>query len=251
MNLPVNSPSYGAIFDQRGSAYAQAMARWPAARDAEFAALFEPAPVLPGQSVLDVPAGGGYLRARIPQARVTQLEFSEGFGHAAVGSSAVPVVAPAGPWPVELCGPFDHAVCLAALHHIQEGDEFVRGLLGKLKPEGVLHIADVPANSRVADFLDGFVGRYNLTGHSGLYRAADAAGWSKLGRVLRCCEQVVPWRFASDEDMLAFTAGLFGVRDCPAPLLMRALEEQVGVVRDVVGVQLQWRLWYVDLLPLA
>ncbi|MES2973542.1 MAG: methyltransferase domain-containing protein [Pseudomonadota bacterium] len=243
MNLA--GAGYGDIFDLRGNAYAQAMVRWPAARDAEFAALFDEVSVLDGQRVLDVPAGGAYLRARLPQAQVTELEFSEGF------SAGVPVVQPLGDWAVHLAGagagPFDHVVCLAALHHIQEGDAFVRRLLTLLGPGGVLHMADVPLGSKVAGFLDGFVGRYNQTGHNGLYRAADPQAWARLGRVLRCEERVVPWRFATDNDMLAFTAGLFGVRDCPMPELMHALETQVGVVRSAEGVSLQWRLWYVDL----
>lgn len=243
MNL--GAAGYGDIFDLRGDAYAQAMVRWPAARDAEFAALFDKAPVLSGQQVLDVPAGGGYLRARLAEACVTGLEFSEGF------SAGVPVVQPLGDWVAALAGAgaamFDHVVCLAALHHIQEGDAFVRRLLTLLGEGGVLHMADVPLGSKVADFLDGFVGRYNQTGHNGLYRAADPQAWGRLGRVLRCEERVVPWRFATDADMLAFTAGLFGVKDCPAPALVQALESQVGVVRDADGVSLQWRLWYVDL----
>lgn len=243
MNL--TGAGYGDIFDLRGNAYAQAMLRWPTARDAEFAALFSQAPVLGGQRVLDVPAGGAYLRARLSQAAVTELEFSEGF------SAGVPVVQPLGDWsahlPGEGAGMFDHVVCLAALHHIQEGDAFVKRLLPLLVAGGVLHLADVPAGSTVARFLDGFVGRYNQTGHAGLYRAADAQAWGRLGRVLRCEERVVPWCFATDDDMLAFTAGLFGVRGCPPAELMQALETQVGVVRDAQGVSLQWRLWYVDL----
>jgi len=243
MNLA--GAGYGDIFDLRGSAYAHAMLRWPSARDAEFASLFAQAPVHGGQRVLDVPAGGAYLRARLPQAQVTELEFSEGF------SAGVPVVQPLGDWAAHLpgggAGLFDHVVCLAALHHIQEGDAFVRRLLPLLGLGGVLHLADVPAGSAVASFLDGFVGRYNQTGHCGLYREADPRAWGALGRVLRCEERLVPWRFASDDDMLAFTSGLFGISACPMPQLMQALEAQVGVVRDAQGVSLQWRLWYVDL----
>jgi len=239
MNLAPEA--YSEIFDLRGSAYAQAMTRWPDAREAEFTALFEASPVLPGQGVLDVPAGGGYLRARLAQARVEELEFSEGF------SKVLPVVPPLGPWPAAQSGPFDHIVCLAALHHIQEGDAFIRRLVGLLAPGGVLHLADVPAGSGVAGFLDGFVGRFNQTGHSGLYRTADRGSWARLGSVLRCEERVVPWRFAHDDDMLAFTAGLFGVSGCPMPQLMQALEQQVGVSRDAQGVSLLWKLWYVDL----
>ena len=243
MNL--SGAGYGDIFDLRGNAYAHAMLRWPSARDAEFASLFVQAPVHGGQRVLDVPAGGAYLRARLPQAQVTELEFSEGF------SAGVPVVQPLGDWAAHLpgggAGLFDHVVCLAALHHIQEGDAFVRRLLSLLGEGGVLHMADVPLGSKVAGFLDGFVGRYNQTGHQGLYRAPDAQAWGQLGRVLRCEEREVPWRFATDNDMLAFTSGLFGVRGCPMAELLDALESQVGVLRDPQGVSLQWRLWYVDL----
>ncbi len=244
MNLqPGDGPlaDYGDIFDRRGKAYAEAMARWPAARDAEFAAAFAARPVRTGDRVLDIPAGGGYLRRRLPGALVTELEFSEGF------AAGIPVVAPLGEWGPAATGPFDHAVCLAALHHIGDGDALVRRLLDLLSPRGVLHLADVPADSGIADFLDGFVGRYNQTGHAGLYRRADALAWGRLGRVLRCEEQEVAWRFDSDADLLGFTARLFGVSGCTDADLLRALEQQVGVQRDAHGVRLLWRLWYVDL----
>lgn len=233
--------SYGDIFDERGGAYAQAMRRWPEARAAEFDALFTARPVLPGERVLDVPAGGDYLRARLPQAQVTALEFSEGF------SQGVPVVTPGADWTGLADGPFDHVVCLAALHHTADGDSLVRQLLSQLTARGVLHLADVAAGSRVAGFLDGFVGRYNITGHQGFYRQAKAGSWTHLGRVLRCEDITVPWRFATDQDMLGFTAGLFGLRDCPVAELLQALETQVGVVRDAHAVSLQWSLAYVDL----
>jgi SAM-dependent methyltransferase len=232
---------YGDIFDQRGNAYAQAMARWPAARDEEFAAAFRAYPVRAGERVLDVPAGGGYLRARLPGAQVTELEFSEGF------AAGIPVVSPLGDWSPVAGGPFDHAVCLAALHHISDGDALVGKLLDRLAPGGVLHLADVPAGSGIATFLDGFVGRYNQTGHAGLYRRTDAAAWARLGRVLRCEECLVPWQFASDADLAGFTARLFGLSGCSDADLLQALEREVGVERDADGVRLMWRLWYVDL----
>jgi SAM-dependent methyltransferase len=232
---------YGDIFGERGSTYAQAMRRWPEARTAEFKALFAARPVLPGERVLDVPAGGDYLRALLPQAQVTALEFSEGF------SQGVPVVTPGSEWTGLADSPFDHVVCLAALHHIAEGDSLVRQLLDLLAAHGVLHLADVVADSRVARFLDGFAGHYNVTGHQGIYRPAKAGSWSNLGRVLRCEEITVPWRFATDQDMLDFTAGLFGLRNCPATDLLQALETQVGVVRDAHAVSLQWSLAYTDL----
>jgi SAM-dependent methyltransferase len=230
---------YGEIFTQRGDAYHGAMLRHPHARDAEFARLFEGTPAHTGQRVLDLPSGGGYLRRWLPDdVEVLCLELTHGFGN------DVPVYDPAQPWPH---GSFDHAVCLAALHHIEDQSVFLRTLLTRLHPRGTLHLADVARGSGVARFLDGFVGRYNVTGHEGSYLAADPAWFAKLGSVIRLGELACPWHFTDEARMLEFCAGLFGVIDCPPTALREALGDLVGF-RHVEGeVVVDWRLLYVDI----
>jgi len=231
--------SYPEIFAQRGNRYHDAMLRFPAARNAEFERLFDAAPVAAGARVLDLPAGGGYLAGFLPaDAELVSLELSEGFG------GGVDVHDPQRTWPH---APFDHAVCLAALHHIADQPSFIRGLLGTLHPGGLLHLADVPADSGLVRFLDGFVGRYNSTGHEGMYLPNDQAFFAALGEVRRFGEFSCPWRFSDEERMLDFCASLFGLVDCPPRELRAALADLVGFQPDAGGVRLDWRLLYVDL----
>jgi SAM-dependent methyltransferase len=231
--------TYPEIFAQRGNRYHDAMLRFPNARDAEFLRLFDACAVAPGARVLDLPAGGGYLARFLPaDATLVSLELSEGFG------GGVDVHDAQRTWPH---APFDHAVCLAALHHIPDQASFIHGLLGTLRPGGVLHLADVPADSPLTRYLDGFVGRYNITGHEGMYLPKDEAFFASLGKLRRFGEFACPWRFDSEAAMLDFCGSLFGLVDCRQEELREALREMVGFEQEAGGVRLDWRLLYVDL----
>ena len=231
--------TYPEIFAQRGNRYHDAMLRFPNARDAEFERLFDACPVAPGDRVLDLPAGGGYLARFLPgDAQLVSLELSEGFG------GGVSVHDAQRTWPH---APFDHAVCLAALHHIEDQPSFIRGLLGTLRAGGVLHVADVAAGSTLTRFLDGFVGRFNITGHEGMYLPKDESFFSAIGKLRRFGELPCPWRFASEAAMLDFCGSLFGLVDCPPAELRAALADLVGFEAEAGGVRLDWRLLYADL----
>jgi SAM-dependent methyltransferase len=237
------SLEYREIFDRRGDRYHAAMQRHPQARRAEFAQLFARGPVRGGERVLDLPAGGGYLAQQLPAGvEVVSLELSDGFG------GGVAVLDGGAPWQ---WGRFEHAVCLAALHHIEAQDAFLARMLATLAPGGTLHLADVVAGSGQARFLDGFVGRYNGTGHEGLYLHDDRARFAALGEVLRCELVDCAWAFADEAAMLDFSGRLFGLMDCPDDALREALHELVGVRTTAAGVELAWQLLYVDLRPRA
>lgn len=229
---------YAEIFGQRGGAYHGAMQRFPQARRREFSALFDRAPA-PGALVLDIPAGGGYLQTQLPQATTLPLELAAGF------SDRVPVVASTGDWPVP---PADHAVCLAALHHVPDQPAFLRNVCRHLKRGAVLHIADVVADSDVSRFLDGFVDKWNGQGHEGRYLDPAHPVWEGLGQVVRCERVSCPWEFSSTDAMLAFTTQLFDLRECPPEVLAQTLRQDLGISRIGSAVLLHWSLLYVDIL---
>ena len=234
------NPEYAGIFKQRGHPYHDAMAAFPNARDNEFDGLFAAHPLQGGEAVIDIPAGGAYLARHLgAQAKVTSLEITPGFSTDATVVDPRDLGAYAG---------YDRAVCLAALHHFDDVPGFLGRLRDTLKPDGILHVADVPAGSPLCEFLDGFVGRYNATGHAGRYLPADPAHYARLGQVTRCEESVCPWRFANEADMLAFCGMLFGLVDHPEAALREALHDLVGVHQDEHGVQLDWRLLYIDIV---
>ena len=216
------------------------MRAFPHARVSEFDELFAYSPLLGGESVIDIPSGGGYIAHRFGgRARVTSLEIASGF------NPAMPLVDP------DMLATFtgyDHAVCLAALHHFEDPFNFLVRLRATLKPNGTIHLADVPSGSPLCNFLDDFVGRYNTTGHKGRYLSADPALYASLGNVVRCEEAPCPWHFASKTDMLAFCSALFGLVDCPLDDLRTALHDFVGYREDDFGVHLNWRLMYIDIV---
>jgi len=230
---------YAEIFGHRGDAYHGAMKKSPNARRCEFEELFRYRRILPGETVLDVPAGGGYLARMIPDAVVTMLEFSDGF------SADVPVVSTYGEWNV---GTFDHSVCLASMHHIEDQTRFVGQLVKHTRQGGVIHIADVDRSSPLGRYLDEFVGRYNVTGHDGRYLTEESfrgvPGTRLLASEIRPC----PWKFASEDERLEFCNNLFGLIDCPRDELRSALASLVGLSRDGASHVVEWRLRYIDLL---
>jgi SAM-dependent methyltransferase len=232
--------NYSQIFEARGHKYHGAMAAQPEARRAEFERLFDVAPVEPGQTLLDLPAGGGYLSGYVPAGvSISARELTGGFG------AGVPVLDAGQPWSLPR---FDHVVCMAALHHIPDQSGFVAKLAGHTEPGGVLHVADVGAHSPLGTFLDSFVGKYNLTGHEGNYLDEDGSLLNGLGTVLRAKEQACPWVFPDRSALLKFCNDLFGLTDCPRTALSDALDRFVGIEENPDGtVRLNWRLVYIDI----
>ena len=148
---------YEDMFVQRGSAYDRAMRRLPQARAAEFAQVIARADMRSGQVVADVPAGGGYLRGFLP-AGVAWVGHEpcasfQGGQHGA-SSSGRPLL----PFPWEDASK-DRVICLAGLHHQEDKIPFHSEARRVLRPSGRYVLSDVPADSPVAAFLDGFIAR--------------------------------------------------------------------------------------------
>ncbi|HWJ60497.1 MAG TPA: methyltransferase domain-containing protein, partial [Acidimicrobiales bacterium] len=164
---------YGDTFDARGGRYDDAMGRWPSVRDEEFAFVIDLVDPRPGETLIDVPSGGGYLADRVPAGVVViAVEASEAFiergrqrGVRAVaaglrGEGLAPAHA-------------DVVLSLAGMHHEDDHDELLAAWTGLLRPGGRLVAADVVAGSAEAVFLDGFVGEWTATGHAGHYFGDD------------------------------------------------------------------------------
>ncbi|MEO5629660.1 MAG: methyltransferase domain-containing protein [Thermomonas sp.] len=234
------NPEYVEIFKQRGHPYHAAMQAFPDARNAEFEQLFAAHPLEGVPRILDIPAGGGYLARHLgARAQVTSREITPGFS---LDTEL------ADPDDLSAFSGYDRAICLAALHHFEDPISFLTRLRGTLKPGGILHVADVCAGSPLGDYLDGFVGRYNITGHDGRYLGADRARYASLGRVERCEEVHCRWQFRDEADMLAFAGSLFGLVDHPLAELRDALRRLVGFRVTDTGVELDWRLLYIDIV---
>lgn len=232
---------YGDIFEARGRLYHRAMTRHPQARRREFEQLFARRPLTRGETILDLPAGGGYLQAMVPDGcAVEGYELISGFS----GEEAI--LDPAESWPL---GCFGRVVCLAALHHIADKAGFLGKLISHTAPGGVLHAADVARGSPIAAFLDDFVGRFNGTGHEGAYLDRQVFEQVEGAQIVSYEDRDCPWAFGSEASMLEFCSDLFGLQACPAQELLAALEQMVGITGGSNGPILNWRLTYADLVP--
>lgn len=127
-------------------------------------------------------------------------------------------------------------VCLAALHHIDDKAGFLASLMRGRSGKGLLHIGDVEADSPIAEFLDGFVGRYNVTGHKGRHLSASAIPAPPEVQVLRAKCLYARWRLETEHALVAFCTGLFGLRNCPPRVLVDAFEGLVVIEGTATGI---------------
>jgi len=235
---------YEHIFEQRGREYDTAMRRFPVARTAEFARLFDDVNFGPAGRIADIPSGGGYLRNFVPENHEIDSiepcgEFRADNAHQAdVGLDEIILPEQA----------YDIIVCLAAIHHVKAKKVFLNNMYNALKPGAFFCIGDVLKQSAIARFLDDFAGKHNGTGHAGRYLEISTVReiLGPSGADILCCEEKsCAWRFNSEADMLAFCRLLFGLKSLDDQDLLRALDEYIGVSTLEHGVSLDWRLLYV------
>lgn len=239
-------PEYGDIFDSRGSLYHEAMLSFPIARDAEFYSVFSKVPLVAGERLIDVPSGGGYLEAFLKRKNpdslysVQNLEFTSGFGPSPC------VVSSGSSWPVASRS-VDRVICLAAAHHIQDLSSLYLNVKNVLRPGGIFHLVDVAPDSGVQVFLESFVHRHTPGGHRGLYRDFFSEAFPLFFEVLDISHRSCPWTFKSDNDMLKFCSGLFGLQEYSYDELELALRNCIGVTSESDGVRLAWELVHLDM----
>lgn len=238
--------NYEDIFRERGGAYHRAMARWPEARREEFTLPLAWTALLPGERVVDVPAGGGYLRHYLPAdcewaGHEPCASFLEGPG--ALDRSLLPL-----PWPARFA---DAAVSIAGVHHLADKRPLFRDLHRVLRPTGRLVLADVHVDSAVARFLDDFVGRYNSTGHEGDYLGEHTL--QELGEtgfaVERAARVPYGWWFADRREVGEFCRLLFDVARADAAQVADAVEEYLGLTTRGGQVGLNWELYLILARP--
>lgn len=230
--------SYESLFENRGSAYDRAMSRYPLARAAEFTQVVARLAAQTNETVADVPAGGGYLRAYLP-AGVRWLGHEPCASFHGAGGGNLPMLP--FPWPA---ASVDHLVSLAGLHHQVDKLAFYREVRRVLRPGGRFVLSDVPAGSALASFLDDFVGAHNSTGHAGVYlndlcpAELGAAGLRVLSDEL----VVFPWAFTDETSLGEFCHGLFDLRSVGPVETGAAALTRLGACEVPAGVGLRWCL---------
>lgn len=234
--------NYEDIFDQRGGAYHEAMCRWPEVRRDDFLLPLQWAGLRAGERLIDVPAGGGYLRRYLPLG-------CDWFGHEPCASFHDEGAGPDRrllplPWPDH----FAHAaISIAGVHHLADKQPLFGELARTLLPGGRLVLADVQANSAVARFLDDFVGRHNSTGHQGRY--LDATTPAQLGMagftVLRAEHLRYCWWFDDPADMGGFCRLLFAMKGVTDAEVADAIGQHLGTIERDGRFGMNWELYCV------
>ena len=234
--------NYEEIFAERGGNYDRAMREYARARDEEFRLPLDMAGIKPGEVVVDVPAGGGYLANHLPKG--CQWHGHEPCADFTGGGQGLNQALLPLPWPDAFA---DLAVSIAGVHHLRNKRPLLRELRRVIKPHGRLMLADVDEGSPVARFLDGFVGDNNSTGHEGSYLGSRTledlrgSGWTIVQAQRRAC----PWRFDSEESLGRFCHCLFDLRRCDWQETLKAAHEGPGVTITDEGCQLNWALYFI------
>lgn len=237
MPIEEQAKSYTDLFDLRGTAYDQAMQRWPHARRQEFEQLLRMANLRGGMVVADVPAGGGYLQHYLPAGCIwlghepcASFTDHHASAHGAMGQDLLPL-----PWAEES---IDLMISLAGVHHLDDKRPLFSEMHRATKQSGQLILSDVAIGSAVAHFLDDFVGRHNSTGHAGVYLDQHTAvdlqqtGWS-----IRSDQKIsFHWVFDHRRDMADFCRGLFDIQRASDAEIWDAVDRMLGVdVMDAEG----------------
>jgi hypothetical protein len=236
--------NFPAVSDER------AMRLYSQARDNERRALLELVDLQPGSVVLDIQAAGGYLsdgvyaqlqgdvscvcvepcellRKRLSKAyRVIDNPVHDFFD---VASDSVNTV-----------------LGLAGLHHSASHLATVSESFRVLQPGGMFAVCDVISASDIARWLNDFVDANNPSGHKGVFLEGGQLTDMMIGAGFAAAfEEVkyVPWVFASEQDMVTFFKGLFGLT-CPLSKVREAIHDYFTIRRDAAGVSVDWRLIY-------
>jgi SAM-dependent methyltransferase len=240
----MENDGYREVFGARGGRYDDAMRRWPHVRDEEFRFVLDLAAPAPGETLIDVPSGGGYLDVHVAAGvEVIGVEVSDEFiergrehGVAAYASGLEAAGLPA--------GSADVVVSIAGMHHEDDHGALFAAWRRLLVPGGRLVAADVVAGSAEARFLDGFVGEWTSTGHAGQYFGDDLArlGTSAGYADVRVVDGRYHWWAEDEASLAAFCTSLFGLEDVTAAMVLEAIEAGPGITRQDGRVGLRWGL---------
>lgn len=231
---------YREIFSHRGQAYHQAMTDCPQARRREFELPLEKLSLFSGAVLADFPSGGGYLKQFLShQVEVipleTTTEFGDESGEVQLGSwDGLPLAEQS----------VDRFLSLAALHHTNQRLEFYKEVHRVLKPAGRFVIGDVQVGTPQAEFLNGFVDAHNSMGHHGdfLQSGRETERLQEAGfQVEEEDFQQYEWAFQSQDEMVSFCRGLFGLDKATATEIREGLSPLLNAPDSTT---IQWSLLF-------
>ena len=242
--------NYPDVFNERGASYHRAMIEQPLARANEFRLALEKARLQQGMRVCDVPSGGGYLTDFIDKdIQLIGIEYSRlfaSFGERSPRAQSILASIPQLSFQDASC---DRVISIAGLHHFDADQKsgFFSEACRILSKEGLLLVADVDIGSPVAGFLDGFVGKHNVTGHDGQYLDESTPMMLRRAGFDLCDDRVehYPWEFSGADRMAEYCRLLFGLEGIDPIEIRRGIGEYLGYRESKTGCRMNWQLRYV------
>jgi len=235
---------YTELFQTRGEKYDFAMQQYPYVRDHEFQQAVELASFTSANTILDVPAGGGYLHRFLPADSCYHAhEPCSTFAHASTDTASDLLPLPYQDKSIDI------SFSIAGVHHIENKLSVFKDIARVTIPHGQFILADVYKGSAVAHFLDDFVGQNNSTGHSGIYiddatiDELQTCGW----RVNSAERKPVDWSFSDKNAMAQFCMSLFDLRNISQSDVISAIDDILGTKQHSDKVSINWELYYLDI----
>lgn len=240
---------YADIFALRGRAYDEACQRFPEASRDEAELFLALADLKPGETVVDVPAAGGYLSAFVttPDVRMIAIDPSPVMHALCRERVRESLLAPMHALPLPDAS-VDVVLCLAGLHHEQDLHRVFAELRRVLRPAGRLTIAEVATGTAPATFLNGFVHEHSSLGHRGTFLDDAFLGELRASGFRLSVNRAAsyPWRFASRLDIGECLHRMFGIDLAEPVAIAAAVESILGVDElDDGRVGMRWTLRHV------
>ena len=234
---------YEEIFNHNGASYHAAMELVPNARDEEFNTALSFLNLKANDVVLDVPAGGGYLKRYLPEnIEYHAYDFSTGFGENIIEvnkctETYIPIANQS----------VDHIVCLAAMHHVENRTGFYEEAKRILKPTGTLLIADVLLGSLQDDFLNSFVDKWNKLGHKGDFMQVEreAQELASVGFESSLIDKEYDWCFDSAVQARNYCRLLFAMNKNPSDRYIDKQIDRLGTKKTNSQFLMSWRLGFI------
>lgn len=237
----MNSQSYTDLFTFRGGEYDRAMRLNPSARDQEFIQAIEKVNLANGMKVIDVPAGGEYLRSFLPDGIIyLPHEPCDTFyrqNNDTAYNSLLPL-------PFEENGG-DVLFSIAGVHHLEDKTELFNEFFRVLRKKGILVLSDVREDSKVAKFLDNYVGSNNTTGHKGIFLHSQTASELKKSgfSIISDTIESFYWIFDDILSMGIFCNTLFDIKNVSSKQTVDAIMEYLGIDKfPDAKVGMRWEL---------
>ncbi len=243
--------NYEDIFNARGDSYVDAHRLAPDARNLEADVILERLRLGDSRSLIDMPAGGGFLADEIDRRYsqeaagldVLSVEPSPGFA-ARIHPRHRSRIAPLSDTGLT-DGCADRISSLAGLHHIEDKQAIFAEMARILGAGGLLVVADVGLDESNAVFLNDTVDRYSETGHKGLFFApGELASLARLAglKVIEETLESYHWTFPSRSVLVHYCRELFGLEKASLDVVEDEIERTIGIVSDDSGASLPWSL---------